>query len=129
MRRRIRWVDPRTRPHHAQRISLFLVPVVLPNAVRVLLDRVLERVIWRRGVQQLQVAHEDALELVGVAAAVGLAALVVDDTVVVRELFDGGFGDLGCERQVGAVGGGLVELDEAAEDDALVVGPCCLGRY
>jgi hypothetical protein len=67
--------------------------------------------------------------LVGVAAAVGLAALVVDDTVVVRELFDGGFGDLGCERQVGAVGGGLVELDEAAEDDALVVGPCCLGRY
>lgn len=128
MRRRIRWVDPRTRPHHAQRISLLLVPVVLPNAVRVLLDRVLERVIWRRGVQQLQVAHEDALELVGVAAAVGLAALVVDDAIVVGELFDGGFGDLGCEGQVGAVGGGFVELDEAAEDDALVVGPCCLGR-
>jgi hypothetical protein len=67
--------------------------------------------------------------LVGVAAAVGLAAFVVDDAVVVGELFDGGFGNLGCEGQVGAVGSGFVELDEAAEDDALVVGPCCLGRY
>jgi hypothetical protein len=66
--------------------------------------------------------------LVGVAAAVGLAALVVDDAVVVGELLDGGFGDLGSEGQVGAVGSGFVELDEAAEDDALVVGPCCLGR-
>ena len=129
MRRCICRVDKRTRPHHAQRIPLLLVPVVLPNAVRVLLDRVLERVIWRRGVQQLQVAHEDALELVGVAAAVGLAALVVDDAIIVGELFDGSFGDLGCEGQIGAVGGGFVELDEAAEDDALVVGPRCLGRY
>ena len=127
MRRRIRRVDPRARPHHAQRIPLLLVPVVLPDAVRILLDRVLERVVWRRGVQQLQVAHEDALELVGVAAAVGFAALVVDDAVVVRELLDGGFGDLGGQGKVGAVGGGFVELDEAAEDDALVVGPCCLG--
>jgi hypothetical protein len=127
MRCRIRRIDKRTRPHHAQRIALLLVPVVLPDTVRVLLDRVLERVIWRRGVQQLQIAHEDALELVGIAAAVGLAALVVDDAVVVGELFDGGFGDLGSEGQVGAVGGGFVELDEAAEDDALVVGPCCLG--
>lgn len=76
--------------------------------------------------QKLQVAHENALELGSIAAATGLAA-VVNDAVVVREFSNGGFGDLRGEGEVSVVGGGSIELNETAENDALVVGPCLLG--
>lgn len=76
--------------------------------------------------EELQVAREDAFELGTVTAAVRPAA-VVKDAVVVDELVQGGLRDVARELEVGAVGGGAVELGETAEDDALIVGPCSLG--
>ena len=69
-----------------------------------------------------QIAHEDALELGRVAAAVGLA-IVVDDAVGVGEVVDGGIGNVLSQRDVVLIRHCKEQLDQAAEDDALVVRP------
>jgi hypothetical protein len=73
---RVRWVDERSRPNHTHRVSFVLVPVVLPDTVGICSDGIGESIIWRCLMQQLQIAHKDALELVAVAAATWLAAIV-----------------------------------------------------
>jgi len=126
MRARIRRRDERPRPVHAQHVPL--VSVVLPDAFGIHAYRVRERVVGRRLVQQHEIARKHAFELRAVGAAVG-AARVMQDAVGVGQLGEGGFGNAPCEREVCSIGGGAVELYEAAEDDALVVGPGCLRRW
>jgi hypothetical protein len=125
MCRRIGRRDIRPGPVNAQYVPLLLVAVLQPHGIGILLDRLRIRVVGRRSVQLLQVAHEDAFELGCVTAAAWLAA-VVDDAVVVGEGVEGCVRDARGKLHVFFVGGCAVQFDEAAEDDALVVGPGCL---
>jgi hypothetical protein len=52
----------------------------------------------------------------------------MENPTAVGQLSNSGFGDLGSQREVRVVRGGTVELDETTENDALVVGPCCLAE-
>ena len=96
--------------------------VVGENAARVVAD---EGGIGRVGcglVERGEVAQEDAFELRCIGAAVGFAA-VVEDAVCVCQGGDGCGGDLiGLAEQCG-IWNENGELGEAAEDDALIVGP------
>jgi len=121
LRRRIRRGNKRPRPNHAQLVPR--IPIVRPNAVRARVYNLLERIHRGHLLQHLQIPHKHALELCAVCSAVGLAG-VVQDAVCVGEVVDRGGGDCLCGGDVGgAVAGCLGELDEGAEDDALVVGP------
>lgn len=91
----------RPRPNHPQQIPLF-TPRVLPYTIRVPVYKFFVRRIRRRPLQNLQVAHEDALELRTVVAAVWFAG-VVQDAVGVAEGGDGGGGDGICGGEVGWV--------------------------
>jgi hypothetical protein len=53
-------------------------------------------------------------------------ARILNDAALVRQLGDRGFGETIGEVDVSDARADFVELGEAAEDDALVVGPCCL---
>ena len=65
---------------------------------------------------------EDTLELVAVGAAVLATVLLLEDAVLVQ-VTDGRAGDVLGLIDVAAVAGGLAQLYESAEDDALVVRP------
>jgi hypothetical protein len=76
--------------------------------------------------QNCQVPREDYFELVAVlATAIGLA-LVVQNAAAVDQRFYSGVGDELGGRGVAVVFGDAAEFAEAAEDDALVVGPAVL---
>ena len=76
--------------------------------------------------QNCQVPREDSLELVAVlATAIGLA-LVVQDAAAVDQRVYGGVGDEFGGCGVVIIVGDAGEFAEAAEDDALVVGPAVL---
>ncbi len=98
-----------------------VVPVVVPDRVRVLEDEVPDGLGGPRLLQVPQVPHEDALELGPVVAAVRLAPL--EQHAVLGQVRDGGGGDIHRLVEERGVARGLGQLDEAAEDDALVVGP------
>lgn len=129
-------------------LVLILTAIILPDTVGIGPDDLRELLVRRDAVQNAQVADEDALELRGVAVAVVRVARFADDVRVrVGQLLDGRFGDARRRLQVvGGVGGGAVgavgavlaletraggcrgavQLDESAQDDALVVGPAVL---
>ena len=118
-------VHERSTPYHAQEIA-FLAPRFLPYALRVSVDEVLDFRVRGGLLQLLQVPHEDALERRPVVAALGFAGFVEDEVRRGAQGGDGGVGDCeGCgDVVVGAGrGSGKVQLDEGAEDDALVIGP------
>src|SRR5579875_226575 len=95
-----------------------------PNAVSIRED---ELPVAGAGIDLIkigEIADEDALELASVGAAVRLAWLVQDAAGVSEDgAGDGGGSDfVGCGEQR-AVVTCLIEFGQAAEDDALIVGP------
>lgn len=52
----------------------------------------------------------------------------MNDTVVIRELIDCCFSNVGSESEVGLIRGGAIEFDKATDNDTLVVGPRCLKK-
>ena len=99
-------------------------PALLVSLARIELAVVVRKVSYcggvRRGGQRPQVADEDALERRAVAGAVRLAAVV--EHAVAVEPRDRGGGDRLRRGQQPGVAGGPGQLDQALQDDALVVG-------
>src|SRR3954453_15700873 len=82
----------------------------------------------RRDIVEIcEVPDKNALELghVPSPAAAGLARLA-EHTVAIDQGGSGGIGQCGGLVQISNIPGGLVEVGEGAEDDALVIGPRCL---
>jgi hypothetical protein len=82
MRTRIGRTYKRPRPNQAQCVALVLIPVVHPDTIGICLDRFSEHIVRCRLLQKLQIPHEDAFELVPVAATPWFAAIVNDAVVV-----------------------------------------------
>lgn len=98
-----------------------VAPVLGPDGVGVGEDEAPDGLARARVLQVPEVAHEDALELGAVGAAVGLAAL--EQHAVLGQVRDGGRGDgvgLVEERRVAR---GLGELHQPAQHHPLVVRP------
>jgi hypothetical protein len=130
VRRRIHRIHEWTLPQLTQLVVS--VAIVRPEALGRAVYDFDEGIVGRHALQQLQVAHEDALELRRVGRAVRVATRFSQHVAMVTSVEgqggDGGQRDVCRPPDVALIRRDLVELDQAAEDNALVVGPATSGN-
>jgi hypothetical protein len=114
------WIE-RARPD-ARKHVIVLIARLVPHCLSVALEEVLVHRTPGCLLELVQIASEDALELVAIAAEIGFV-WIVQDTILVDHCADCAVGDALCVKEELAVVRCFAEFNQASENDTLVVGP------